>query len=48
VPYVWGIVLTGSVTLIYRVWTMWERLPAGHINPTTPKFTTVLLLSMCW
>jgi Na+/proline symporter len=82
-PYVGGIVITGSVTLIYctagglwadaltdfgqfviqalaaivmiwvilgklggvsGLWTMWERLPASHINPTTPKFTTVLLL----
>src|SRR3954447_24886734 len=83
VPYVWGIVLTGTVTLVYctvgglwadaltdfgqfviqalaaivmfwvvldklggvsGLWTLWDRLPAGHVNPTTPKFTTVLLL----
>ncbi|WP_037078381.1 sodium:solute symporter family protein [Pseudonocardia spinosispora] len=83
VPYVWGIVLTGTVTLIYctvgglwadaltdfgqfviqglaalvmiwvildrlggisGLWTLWGQLPASHVNPTTPKFTTVLLL----
>src|SRR5262249_6976025 len=83
VPYVWGIVLTGTVTMIYctvgglwadaltdfgqfviqalaaivmlwavlgrlggisGLWTMWGRLPAAHLSPTTPKFTTVLLL----
>lgn len=83
VPYVWGIVLTGTVTLIYctvgglwadaltdfgqfiiqglaalvmiwaildrlggisGLWTLWGKLPASHVSPTTPKFTTVLLL----
>ncbi|MFC4944461.1 sodium:solute symporter family protein [Pseudonocardia sp. GCM10023141] len=83
VPYVWGIIITGSVTLIYctvgglwadaltdfgqfviqglaaivmiwvildrlggvsGLWTMWAQLPPSHVNPTTPKFTTVLLL----
>ncbi|WET77092.1 Na+:solute symporter [Amycolatopsis sp. QT-25] len=83
VPYPWGIVITGSITLIYRtvgglwadaltdfgqfvvqaiaaivmlwvvldklggvsgLWTMWGDLPPAHLNPTTSKFTTVVLL----
>ncbi len=83
VPYVWGIVITGTVTLIYctvgglwadaltdfgqfviqalaaivmiwvildklggisGLWTMWGQLPPSHLNPTTSKFTTVVLL----
>ncbi|MFD8500895.1 sodium:solute symporter family protein [Amycolatopsis sp. NPDC059657] len=83
VDYTWGIIITGSITLIYctvgglwadaltdfgqfviqaiaaivmlwvvlaklggisGLWTMWGKLPAAHLNPTTAKFTTVVLL----
>ncbi|ANY08336.1 sodium:solute symporter family protein [Pseudonocardia sp. HH130630-07] len=83
ISYVWGIVLTGTVTLAYctagglwadamtdlgqfviqavagiamlwvvfdllggpsAIWTIWDRLPAGHLSPVTEDFTTVLLL----
>ncbi|MGY6652073.1 sodium:solute symporter family protein [Amycolatopsis sp. TRM77291] len=83
VDYTWGIIITGSVTLVYctvgglwadaltdfgqfviqaiaaiamlwvvlgklggvsGLWTMWGDLPPSHLNPTTSKFTTVVLL----
>jgi Na+/proline symporter len=83
VPYTWGIIITGSITLVYctvgglwadaltdfgqfviqaiaafvmlwvvldelggisGLWTMWGDLPPEHLNPTTPKFTTIVLL----
>jgi len=83
VPYVWGIILTGSVTLIYctagglwadaltdfgqfviqavaalvmiwvildklggisGLWTMWAKLPEGHLDPATSKYTTIFLM----
>jgi Na+/proline symporter len=37
-------VILGKLGGVSGLWTMWERLPASHVNPTTPKFTTVLLL----
>ncbi|MBE1573998.1 sodium:solute symporter family protein [Amycolatopsis roodepoortensis] len=83
VDYTWGIIITGSVTLVYctvgglwadaltdfgqfviqaiaaiamlwvvlgklggvsGLWTMWGDLPPSHLNPTTSKFTTIVLL----
>ncbi|MFD2416303.1 sodium:solute symporter family protein [Amycolatopsis pigmentata] len=83
VPYTWGIVVTGAVTLVYctvgglwadaltdfgqfviqgvaaivmivavlsrlggvsALWTTWDRLPAGHLDPATSQYTTIFLL----
>ncbi|RSN42211.1 Na+:solute symporter [Amycolatopsis sp. WAC 04197] len=83
VPYTWGIIITGTITLIYctvgglwadaltdfgqfviqaiaaivmlwvvldklggvsGLWTVWGDLPPAHLNPTTSKFTTIVLL----
>lgn len=83
VPYLWGIIITGTVTLIYctvgglwadaltdfgqfiiqgvaaivmivvvlgklggvsALWTMWDKLPAGHLSPATSEYTTIFLL----
>ncbi|MGP4017660.1 sodium:solute symporter family protein [Saccharopolyspora sp. 5N708] len=82
-PLLWGIIITGTVTLLYctagglwadaltdfgqfviqaaagivmiwavlaqlggisALWTLWDRLPAGHISPVTGQYTTVFLL----
>lgn len=83
VDYNWGILITGTVTLVYctvgglwadaltdfgqfviqavaavvmivvvfgklggisALWTMWDKLPSNHLNPTTSKYTTIFLL----
>lgn len=83
VPIVWGVLLTGGVTLIYStvgglwadaltdlgqfliqllagitlfvavlgrlggvsaVWTVWDRLPAGHLHPFNGEYTLVFVL----
>ncbi|RSM52530.1 Na+:solute symporter [Amycolatopsis sp. WAC 01376] len=37
-------VVLGKLGGVSGLWTMWADLPPSHLNPTTSKFTTVVLL----
>ncbi|MFD9893046.1 sodium:solute symporter family protein [Amycolatopsis sp. NPDC059027] len=38
------VVVLGKLGGISALWTMWDKLPSAHVNPTTPKYTTIFLL----
>ena len=37
-------VVLGELGGISGLWTVWDRLPEGHLSPTTSEYTTVFLL----
>lgn len=39
---IWAVL--SSLGGISGLWTMWDRLPAGHLSPVTEDYTTVFLL----
>ncbi|MEW9519133.1 sodium:solute symporter family protein [Streptomyces tubercidicus] len=38
------VVVLGKLGGISALWTMWDKLPASHVAPTTPKYTVVFLM----
>ncbi|WP_158889160.1 sodium:solute symporter family protein [Amycolatopsis anabasis] len=39
---IWAVL--DSLGGVSGLWTMWDQLPAGHLSPTTDKYTTIFLL----
>ncbi|MGY1439825.1 sodium:solute symporter family protein [Streptomyces reniochalinae] len=38
------VVVLGKLGGVPALWTMWDKLPAGHVDPTTPKYTGLFLM----